>query len=63
VYIQTGLGLPAHNARRDARGLLAVVRGSLEKWVEGQGSRVEGLSASTEAAEKVDPRLLTLDAK
>jgi hypothetical protein len=63
VYIQTGLGLPAHNARRDAGGLLAVVRGSLEKWVEGQGSRVEGLSASTEAAEKVDPRLLTLDAK
>jgi hypothetical protein len=70
VYIQTGLGLAAHNARRDAGGLLAVVRGSLEKWVEGQGSRVEGqgsrvegLSASTEAAEKVDPRLLTLDAK
>ncbi len=26
VYIRTGLGLPAHNARRDAEGLLEVVR-------------------------------------
>ena len=26
------LGLPAHNARRDAAGLLAVVRQSLERW-------------------------------
>lgn len=41
VYIQTGLGLPAHNARRDASGLVAVVRQSLERWVEGQGSRVK----------------------
>jgi hypothetical protein len=39
-YIQSSLGLPAHNARRDAGGLLAVVRRSLNKWVEGQGSEV-----------------------
>ncbi len=30
VYIKTGLGLPAHNARRDADGLLGVVRQALE---------------------------------
>jgi hypothetical protein len=34
VYIQTGLGLPAHNARRDAAGLLAVVRVALDEWAE-----------------------------
>jgi len=33
VYIQTGLGLPAHNARRDAAGLLKVVREALDGWV------------------------------
>jgi hypothetical protein len=32
VYITTGLGLPAHNARRDAAGLLGVVRQALESW-------------------------------
>ncbi|HEX5963338.1 MAG TPA: hypothetical protein VFY42_06415 [Gemmatimonadales bacterium] len=63
VYIHTGLGLPAHNARRDAGGLLAVVRGSLDAWVKGRGSRVEGLRASAESREDVDPRLLTLDVK
>ncbi len=31
-YITTGLQLPAHNARRDAAGLLGVVRGALEEW-------------------------------
>jgi len=40
VYIQSGLGLPAHNARRDAAGLLAVVRKSLEEWVRSQESGV-----------------------
>jgi hypothetical protein len=63
VYIQTGLGLPAHNARRDAAGLLSVVRASLDAWVEGLGSRVEGLDSPTESGEDVDPRLLTLDVK
>jgi hypothetical protein len=32
-YIQTQLGLAAHNALRDASGLLAVVRESLDRWV------------------------------
>lgn len=32
VYITSGLGLPAHNARRDAAGLLGVVVKSLEEW-------------------------------
>lgn len=63
VYIQTGLGLPAHNARRDAGGLLAVVRRSLDAWVKGRGSRGEGLRAPAESREDVDPRLLTLDVK
>ena len=40
VYIQSGLGLPAHNARRDAAGLVAVVRRSLEEWVGSQESGV-----------------------
>jgi hypothetical protein len=40
VYIQSRLGLPAHNARRDAAGLLEVVRESLNRWVEGRGSKV-----------------------
>lgn len=34
VYITTALGLPAHNARRDAAGLLAVVRAALVEWTE-----------------------------
>jgi hypothetical protein len=39
-YIQSGLGLPAHNARRDAPGLLKVVRKAIAEWVESQESRV-----------------------
>ena len=42
VYIQTGLGLPAHNARRDAAGLLEVVR---RHSTNGRQSRV-GISES-----------------
>jgi hypothetical protein len=34
VYITGGLGLPAHNARRDAAGLLAVVRQAIAEWAE-----------------------------
>ena len=37
VYITTGLGLPAHNARRDAAGLLARVQESLTAWGRHQG--------------------------
>jgi hypothetical protein len=45
VYIQSGLGLPAHNARRDAAGLLAVVQKALTEWAE--------KSERTEKAERV----------
>ena len=38
-YIRASLGLPAHNARRDADGLLAVVRDSLDTWL---GAREAG---------------------
>jgi hypothetical protein len=33
VYIQSSLGLSAHNARRDAAGLVGVVRSALDRWV------------------------------
>jgi hypothetical protein len=36
VYITTDLGLPAHNARRDAAGLVRVVRKTLEDWNAGR---------------------------
>ena len=62
VYIQTGLGLPAHNARRDAGGLLAVVRRSLEDWVGRQESGVGGQgSTGADVSPTPDSRLLTLD--
>jgi hypothetical protein len=32
LYVKAQLGLPAHNARRDAAGLLAVVKLELERW-------------------------------
>jgi len=63
VYIQSGLGLPAHNARRDAAGLLKVVREALEQWIKGRGSRVEDPRSPAGIPEKVDSRLLTLDVK
>ena len=34
VYITGSLGLPAHNARRDASGLIGAVRASLALWSE-----------------------------
>jgi hypothetical protein len=34
VYITGGLGLAAHNARRDATGLVAAVRSALAEWAE-----------------------------
>jgi hypothetical protein len=61
VYVQSGLGLPAHNARRDAAGLLSVVRESLDRWVEGLGSKVEGqVMTATSVEAGVGPRPLTL---
>jgi hypothetical protein len=46
VYIQSGLGLPAHNARRDASGLLKVVREALDRWAESQESGVRSPRAT-----------------
>jgi hypothetical protein len=64
VYIQTGLGLPAHNARRDAAGLLAVVRKSLDEWVGSQESGVRDQGSTEVAASPTpDSRLLTLDSR
>jgi hypothetical protein len=34
VYITTSLGLPAHNARRDAAGLVGAVREAVDLWSE-----------------------------
>jgi hypothetical protein len=45
LYIRTGLGLPAHNARRDAEGLLAVVRQGIAEWTE-RAERTEKTEAS-----------------
>jgi hypothetical protein len=64
VYVQAGLGLPAHNARRDAAGLLSVVRASLENWVRSQESGVSGQeSTGFGVSPTPDSRLLTLDAR
>jgi hypothetical protein len=38
VYITGSLGLAAHNARRDAAGLLAAVRTALGEWAENAGA-------------------------
>jgi hypothetical protein len=60
VYIQTSLGLPAHNARRDASGLVAVVRRSLEKWVGSQELGVrKQIDSDRDASRTPDSRLLT----
>jgi hypothetical protein len=64
VYIQTGLGLPAHNARRDAGGLVEVVRGALSKWVGSQESGVRTQSDPEFATSPTpDSRLQTLDTR
>jgi hypothetical protein len=67
VYIQTALGLPAHNARRDASGLLGVVQKSLEQWAERAAGRESGVRSQdpTGAAFSLTPdsRLLALDSQ
>jgi hypothetical protein len=59
-YIQGRLGLPAHNARRDASGLLAVVRRALDEWVQLHQSRV---TARDSRLVTRDSRLATLDSR
>jgi hypothetical protein len=63
IYVQTGLGLPAHNARRDASGLLSVVRESLDRWAKGRAARVVDLGSAMETGAGAYPGLVTLDAK
>jgi len=53
VYITTGLGLPAHNARRDTVGLLAVVRNALDAYVP-PGADLAHLRAAPVAAGAAD---------
>jgi hypothetical protein len=61
VYIQRGLGLPAHNAQRDAAGLLSVVRKSLDEWVTSHESRVMSESSTgLESPATRDSRLETI---
>ena len=48
VYITATLGLAAHNARRDAGGLIAAVRGALARWTETMET-----TEKTERAEKI----------
>jgi len=52
VYITTGLGLPAHNARRDAAGLLGVVRTALAEKTE-RAERTER-TEKTERTERTE---------
>ncbi len=64
VYIQSGLGLPAHNARRDAAGLLEVVRTALNGWSQSHESRVTSLDSSgIGSLPTLDPRLATRDSR
>lgn len=44
-YIRGSLGLPAHNARRDAEGLLASVRSSLDAWLDARERETAGAGA------------------
>jgi hypothetical protein len=61
VYIQTGLGLPAHNARRDAAGLVEVVRTALNDWSQSHESRVTSPDSADIASSSIrDSRLATV---
>jgi hypothetical protein len=62
VFVRAGLGIPAHNAMRDAVGLLSVVRGSLQDWVTSHEPRVTGeASAALEPPTTRDSRLATIN--
>jgi hypothetical protein len=65
VYIQSSLGVPAHNARRDAAGLVGVVRNALDAWNISHESRGTGRGSvpgdlDSELATR-DPRLATVE--
>jgi hypothetical protein len=46
VYIRSGLGIPAHNARHDAGALVAVARAAVDAW--SVTARSDSLSATAE---------------
>jgi hypothetical protein len=57
LYIRTGLGLPAHNARRDAEGLLEAVRVALEEWRQRAiGYQLSAIGSTREEAAPVTVR-------
>jgi hypothetical protein len=61
VYIQTGLGLQAHNARRDAAGLLEVVHKALNDWTSRE-SEVRSPDSSDIASPRTrDSQLATVE--
>jgi hypothetical protein len=47
TYVQAELGLAAHNARRDADGLVAAVRRSIETWTGTDGNRRKQTEAAS----------------
>jgi hypothetical protein len=62
TYIQSALELAAHNARRDAAGLVAVVRMALGRWLDSHESPVTNHESSGGANLATrDSRLLTVD--
>ncbi|HEV2084342.1 MAG TPA: hypothetical protein VGR09_04620, partial [Gemmatimonadales bacterium] len=64
VYIQSGLGLPAHNARRDAAGLVGVVQKALDGWQGSHESRVTSPDSSGIGSHPTrDPQLATRDSR
>jgi hypothetical protein len=63
VYIQTALGLVGHNALRDADGLVAVVRESLDQWGRSQESGAGNHDATGLDSRTPDSRLQTLDSR
>jgi hypothetical protein len=63
VYIQTGLRLPAHNARRDPAGLVSAVRKALEAWAHSRDSAVTTPPLGDGEPAARDSRLLALDSR
>jgi hypothetical protein len=59
VYIRDGLGLPAHNARRDAAGLLGVVCRAVSDWSSRESRITSPPSPRTTSTR--DSRLATAD--
>jgi hypothetical protein len=63
VYIQTGLGLPAHNARRDAAGLVEVVVKALTDWSSHESRVTSPPSSGIGSPSTRDSRLATLQSQ